>query len=100
MKLTVGEKIKVMRESERLNSRPAVAKMLGIGNDALWRYEEGKSVPNAEIVLRLLSLHPFEKYTLWFVTGKTIPSEGQIAPALYNPSNYNPTEEHDHEHKR
>lgn len=100
MKLTVGEKIKVMRESERLTSRPAVAKMLGIGNDALWRYEEGKSIPNAEIVLRLLSLPPFEKYALWFVTGKTIPTEGQIAPALYNPLNYIPTEEHEDEHKR
>ncbi|EUD11770.1 helix-turn-helix domain-containing protein [Providencia alcalifaciens] len=89
----LGEKMKLMRESERLTSRPAVAKMIGIGNDALWRYEEGKSVPNAEIVIRLLSLPQFEKYALWFTTGKTAPEVGQIAPALYNPKNYEEMEE-------
>lgn len=89
----LGEKIKLMRESERLTSRPSVAQMIGIGNDALWRYEEGKSIPNAEIILRLLKLPQFEKYTLWFVTGKTIPEAGQIAPALYDPKKYESDEE-------
>ncbi|WGL95599.1 helix-turn-helix domain-containing protein [Arsenophonus nasoniae] len=84
----LGEKIKLMRESERLTSRPTVAKMIGIGNDALWRYEEGKSIPNAEIIIKLLSLPQFEKYALWFTTGKTAPESGQIAPALYDPRKY------------
>ncbi|MCC8380802.1 helix-turn-helix transcriptional regulator [Xenorhabdus sp. PB30.3] len=88
MKLSIAEKLKFMRESERLTSRPAVAKMLGIGNDALWRYEVGKSIPSAEIVIRLLSLPAFEKYALWFTTGKTAPESGQVAPALYDPKNY------------
>lgn len=91
--MNLGEKMKLMRESERLTSRPEVAKMIGIGNDALWRYEEGKSIPNAEVVIRLLSLPVFEKYALWFTTGKTAPESGQIAPALYDPKNYEHTEE-------
>ncbi|WP_353242285.1 helix-turn-helix transcriptional regulator [Providencia sp.] len=86
--ISIGEKIKLMRESERLNSRPEVAKMLGIGNDALWRYEEGKSIPNAEFIIRLLSIPQFEKYALWFTTGKTAPESGQIAPVFYNPKLY------------
>ncbi len=89
----LGEKMKLIRESERLTSRPSVAKMVGIGNDALWRYEEGKSIPNAEIIIRFLSLPQFEKYALWFTTGKTAPESGQIAPALYDPKNYETDEE-------
>ncbi|MEQ5703428.1 MULTISPECIES: helix-turn-helix domain-containing protein [unclassified Providencia] len=85
--------MKLIRESERLTSRPSVAKMVGIGNDALWRYEEGKSIPNAEIIIRFLSLPQFEKYALWFITGKTAPESGQIAPALYDPKNYETDEE-------
>lgn len=82
MNMTIGMKLKLMRESERLTSRPEVAKMLGIGNDALWRYEEDKTVPNTEIITKLLNLEPFEKYALWFITGKTAPESGQVAPAL------------------
>lgn len=100
MKLTVGEKIKLMRQSERLESLPQTAIMLGLSRDALWRYENGKTIPNAEVMTQILNHPSFEKYALWFTTGKTIPTEGQIAPALYNPLNYIPTEEHEDEHKR
>ncbi|MFH7993016.1 helix-turn-helix domain-containing protein [Proteus mirabilis] len=96
--ISIGEKIKLIRESERLTSRPEVAKMIGIGNDALWRYEEGKSIPNAEVVIRLLSLPVFEKYALWFTTGKAIPESGQIVPVLYDPRNYEQSEEKQHEY--
>lgn len=82
MNMSIGMKLKLMRESERLTSRPEVARMLGIGNDALWRYEEDKTVPNTEIITKLLNLEPFEKYALWFITGKTAPESGQVAPAL------------------
>lgn len=100
MKLTVGEKIKLMRQSERLESLPQTAIMLGLSRDALWRYENGKTIPNAEVMTQILNHPSFEKYTLWFITGKTIPTEGQIAPALYSPLNYIPTEEREDEHKR
>ncbi|MCJ7360643.1 helix-turn-helix domain-containing protein [Klebsiella quasipneumoniae] len=82
MNMSVGEKLKLMRESERLTSRPEVAKMLGINHDALWRYEEGKTVPNTDVITNILNHPRFEKYALWFITGKIAPESGQIAPAL------------------
>ncbi|HFU6588022.1 TPA: helix-turn-helix domain-containing protein [Klebsiella quasipneumoniae] len=82
MNMSVGEKLKLIRESERLTSRPEVARMLGINHDALWRYEEGKTVPNADVITSILNHPRFEKYALWFITGKIAPESGQIAPAL------------------
>lgn len=100
MKLTLGEKLLLMRESERLSNRKNAAELLGVTNNCLWRYETGEAIPKGDMIIKILSHPRFEKYALWFITGKTIPTEGQIAPALYNPLNYNPTEEHDYEHKR
>ncbi|CBJ91154.1 Repressor protein C (fragment) [Xenorhabdus nematophila ATCC 19061] len=77
-----------MRESERLKSRPEAAEMIGIPTNALWRYETGKTMPDVDIVTKILSHPRFEKYALWFVTGKTIPKGGQVAPALFDPKNY------------
>ncbi|MEQ1966460.1 helix-turn-helix transcriptional regulator [Xenorhabdus nematophila] len=88
MRLSVSEKLKLMRESERLTSLPETAQLLGLNRDALWRYENGKTMPNAEIITSIISHPRFEKYALWFVTGKTAPEIGQIAPALFDPKNY------------
>lgn len=95
MRLSISEKLKLMRESERLTSLPETAKMLGVNRDALWRYENGKTMPNAEVITKILKHPQFIKYTLWFVVGETIPEAGQIAPALYDPKKY----EHDKEDK-
>ncbi|MEG1690108.1 MAG: helix-turn-helix transcriptional regulator [Hafnia sp.] len=88
MKITIAEKLLLIRESERLKSRPEAAEMLGIPTNALWRYETGKTVPDIDVISRILSHPRFEKYALWFVTGKTAPDAGQIAPALFDPSLY------------
>ncbi|MGJ0578087.1 helix-turn-helix domain-containing protein [Xenorhabdus bovienii] len=93
MRLDTSEKLKLMRESERLTSLPEAAKMLGLNRDALWRYENGKTIPNADVIISIISHPYFEKYALWFVTGKTAPESGQIAPALYDPKNYDANEE-------
>lgn len=82
MSMNVAEKLKVMRESERLTSLPDAAKMLGLNRDALWRYEAGKTIPNTEVIMSILNHPRFEKYALWFITGKIAPESGQIAPAL------------------
>ncbi|MBG6242196.1 MAG: XRE family transcriptional regulator [Candidatus Symbiopectobacterium sp. Dall1.0] len=82
MKITTAEKLRLMRESERWTSRPETAKKLGIPTNALWRYETGKTVPDADVIAKILSHPQFEKYTLWFITGKVAPDSGQIAPAL------------------
>ncbi len=82
MSMNVAEKLKIMRESERLTSLPEAAKMLGLNRDALWRYEAGKTIPNTEVIMSILNHPRFEKYALWFITGKIAPESGQIAPAL------------------
>ncbi len=88
MRLSISEKLKLMRESERLTSLPEAAQLLGLNRDALWRYENGKTIPNAEIITTIISHPRFEKYALWFVTGKTAPEVGQVAPALFDSKNY------------
>ncbi|WP_279204250.1 helix-turn-helix domain-containing protein [Obesumbacterium proteus] len=93
MRLCISEKLKLMRQSERLESLPETASMLGLTRDALWRYESGKTIPNADVIAQVLSHSRFEKYALWFVTGKTSPEIGQIAPALYNAANYEQDED-------
>ncbi|WP_279204248.1 helix-turn-helix domain-containing protein [Obesumbacterium proteus] len=92
MKLTTGEKLKLMRESERMSRAEATAEW-DLKSDALWRYENNKTVPNAEVITKMLCHPKFEKYSLWFVTGRTAPEVGLISPALFNPSDY----EHDDE---
>ncbi|MHB2063508.1 helix-turn-helix transcriptional regulator [Serratia marcescens] len=82
MRMSIAERLKVMRESERLTSLPETAKLLGLNRDALWRYEAGKTIPNAEVIEKILSHPRFEKYTMWFITGKAAPQAGQIVPAL------------------
>ena len=82
MSMNVAEKLKIMRESERLTSLPEAAKMLGLNRDALWRYEAGQTIPNTEVIMSILNHPRFEKYALWFITGKIAPESGQIAPAL------------------
>lgn len=71
-----------MRESERIISRPEAAEMLGIPPNALWRYETGEAIPKGDVIMKILNHPRFEKYALWFVTGKIAPESGQIAPAL------------------
>lgn len=93
MRISVSEKLKLMRQSERLESLPETATMFGLNRDALWRYENGKTIPNTDVITQILSHPRFEKYALWFVTGKTAPEVGQIAPALYNPANYEQNDE-------
>ncbi|MGG2143484.1 helix-turn-helix domain-containing protein [Symbiopectobacterium sp. RP] len=70
-----------MRESERM-SRSEASKEWGLKSDALWRYENGKAVPNIDVVTSMLNHPRFEKYALWFTIGKIAPDTGQIAPAL------------------
>lgn len=82
MNLSIGEKIKIMRESERIISRPEAAEMIGITGHALWRYETEEAIPKTDVIMKILNHPRFEKYALWFMTGKIAPESGQIAPAL------------------
>ncbi|ELT3494374.1 MULTISPECIES: helix-turn-helix domain-containing protein [Citrobacter freundii complex] len=81
MSNNIAERLKVMRESERMNRREFSA-LTGIPYGTMSYYETGRSVPPAPTIMHILSLPRFLKYTLWFMTGTTAPESGQIAPAL------------------
>ncbi|HGM5000005.1 helix-turn-helix transcriptional regulator [Serratia marcescens] len=82
MNIPISERLKLMRESERITSRTEAAEIIGIPSNALWRYETGESVPKGDVMMKILNTPRFEKYALWFMTGKIAPESGQIAPAL------------------
>ena len=73
MILEIGEKLKLMRESERITSRNEAAELIGIPHNALWRYETGESIPKGDVMMKILNCPRFEKYALWFMTGKIAP---------------------------
>ncbi|MGG4662807.1 helix-turn-helix domain-containing protein [Providencia vermicola] len=82
MNLSIGEKLMLIRESEMINSRVKAAELLGIPSNALWRYESGEAIPKGDVIMKILSNPVYEKYALWFTTGKIAPEYGQIQPVL------------------
>lgn len=81
MSTPVHEKIKLIRESERLN-RKEISQLTGIAYGSFCGYEAGDKKPCVEAIMRLLQHPKFMKYTLWFMTDQVSPEAGQIAPAL------------------
>lgn len=81
MSAPVHEKIKLIRESERLN-RKEISQLTGIAYGSFCGYEAGDKKPGVEAIMRLLQHPKFMKYTLWFMTDQVSPEAGQIAPAL------------------
>lgn len=82
MKLSMGEKLLLIRESEMISSRVKAAEMLGIPNNALWRYETDEAIPKGDVIMKIFSNPVYERYALWFTTGKTAPEYDQIQPVL------------------
>lgn len=81
MSITVHEKIKLIRESERLN-RKEFSELTGIVYGSLCSYEAGDKKPGVEPIMKIFQNKRFMKYTLWFMTDQIAPEAGQIAPAL------------------
>ncbi|EJI2593855.1 helix-turn-helix transcriptional regulator [Salmonella enterica] len=81
MSIEIREKLKLIRESERLKKKE-VAEMTGINYVTYVGYENGKSSISHDAVVRLLKHPRFRKYRDWFMFDETDPSIGQIAPVL------------------
>ncbi|ENJ8188420.1 helix-turn-helix transcriptional regulator [Yersinia enterocolitica] len=81
MSIDIAEKIKLMRESERLN-RKQLSELTGVPYSSLSSYETRSKGMSAEAAMKILSHPRFMKYTMWFMTGQIAPESGQIAPAL------------------
>ncbi|WP_273827742.1 helix-turn-helix domain-containing protein [Providencia rettgeri] len=81
MSIPQSEKLKLIRESERLKTKD-VADLVGINYSTYHGYEVGKAKMPMEAGMKLF-MHPrFKKYLHWFMFDEIDPEAGQIAPAL------------------
>lgn len=81
MSITQSEKLKLIRESERLKLKE-VAEMTGISYPTYHGYEAGKMKMSMEAGMRFFKVPRFRKYRDWFMFDETDPATGQIEPAL------------------
>ncbi|HHQ6580428.1 helix-turn-helix transcriptional regulator [Serratia sp. 14-2641] len=80
--MSVGEKIRAIRESEGL-TRDEFGALLDIPIGTLKRYETNRIGSIGGEVLMKIAQHPrFTKYTMWLMTGGIAPEIGQISPDL------------------
>ncbi|HHZ8505627.1 TPA: helix-turn-helix transcriptional regulator [Morganella morganii] len=75
------EKLKLIRESERLNVKQ-VAELIGVNYVTYHGYESGKAKMSLESAMKFFSIPIFRKYMTWFMFDEINPEAGQIAPAL------------------
>lgn len=81
MSTCIPEKLKLMRESERLKMKE-VADLAGINYVTYVGYESGKSKLAYDACVKIFKLPRFRKYQSWFMYDEVDPEAGQIAPAL------------------
>lgn len=76
-----NEKLKLIRDSERLRTKD-IADMIGVNYVTYHGYESGKAKMSLENATKLFKHSRFRKYRDWFMFDETNPETGQIAPAL------------------
>ncbi|MBQ0315649.1 helix-turn-helix transcriptional regulator [Providencia rettgeri] len=76
-----SERLKLIRESERLNVKQA-ADLVGINYVTYHGYESGKAKMSLESAMKFFKHPRFRKYRDWFMFDEVNPEAGQIAPAL------------------
>ncbi|RQM39146.1 helix-turn-helix domain-containing protein [Erwinia psidii] len=81
MSIEISEKLKLMRESERMNRRQ-FSDLTSVAYSSLSSYENGTKSMGVEAIMKILKHPRFSKYTLWFIADQISPEAGQIAPAL------------------
>lgn len=81
MSIETSEKLKLIRESERMN-RKQFAELTGIPYGTLSGYETlGKEI-GFTAIQKIFSQPRFRKYHSWFMFDEVSPESGQIAPVL------------------
>ncbi|HDL7750894.1 TPA: helix-turn-helix transcriptional regulator [Yersinia enterocolitica] len=81
MSIAQNEKLKLIRDSERLKSKE-VADIVGINYSTYNGYELGKAKISLESAIKIFGHPRFHKYQDWFMYDRVDPAKGQIAPAL------------------
>ena len=77
--MEIYEKLKMIRNATGL-SQPKFAELVGIPDGSYRKYELDKREMGSNTLLSLLNHPDCQKYSLWFMTGETIPDIGQISP--------------------
>ncbi|NXZ86267.1 helix-turn-helix transcriptional regulator [Serratia fonticola] len=81
MSTSQSEKLKLIRESERLKVKE-VSDMIGVNYVTYHGYESGKAKMSLDSASKLFKHSRFRKYRDWFMFDETNPEAGQIAPVL------------------
>ncbi|MBU9848043.1 helix-turn-helix transcriptional regulator [Rahnella ecdela] len=81
MSIDQSEKLKLIRDSERLKSKE-VADLIGVNYGTYNGYELGKARMSLDAAIKMFGHSRFHKYQDWFLYDRTDPAKGQIAPAL------------------
>lgn len=71
MSIDVSEKLKLIRESERLN-RKEFSELTGVAYSSLSSYESRSKNAGVEAIMKVLQHPRFTKYTLWFMTDQLV----------------------------
>lgn len=78
--MTIGEKLKLIRMHQQLTQTDICA-LTGIKLETWKGYEYGRRESVSSNELLKITEHPrFTQYTMWLMTGQTIPEAGQISP--------------------
>ncbi|EGG3070131.1 helix-turn-helix transcriptional regulator [Salmonella enterica] len=76
-----SKKLRQIREAEGLTQKQ-FAELTGLAVSTVRSYEGVGQTARAAIVEKVIQVDRFEKYMFWLMKNKTLPSAGQIAPAL------------------
>ena len=81
LSIDFAQKLRAMRRAENITQQK-FSEITGIALGSIKQYETGHQPARADIAFRVLQCDVFEKYTMWLLHDKTLPSAGQISPAL------------------
>ena len=81
--VSVGQKIRQIREVIGL-SRPKFAELLSVPPTTLKNYELGYREVGGAFLVAVASHPQLHQFTLWLLSDKIAPEEGQIGPEQYN----------------
>lgn len=79
--MTQGEKLALIRDSERLTKRQ-MSELTGLNYSSYGGYERDRTKMTLEAAVSIFGHPRFHKYQDWFMYDRIDPSRGQIAPAL------------------
>lgn len=78
--MQLGEKLKFIRLAENLKQNEFCA-LTAVSISSVKKYETGINAPGTETLMAVANHPRFQKYTLWLMSGATVPEAGQVSPA-------------------